>query len=305
MCDDRRLASYGESLGTAGIACATQVALNRFTSFSIGGKAGILVKPASREALLLAVRLAEDAGIRYCVIGRGSNLLVSDAGFPGAVIVTSGLSQISRDDTCLCAEAGVPFSKLSLYAAENAMTGLEFACGIPGSCGGAVYMNAGAFGSSISDVMLDCDFYDAKRGKISTARLENMQMSYRNSMFVGHPEWIILSCRLALSEGDPDRIHASMEEYRNRRTQTQPHGLPNAGSIFKRTPGIPAAKLIDECGLKGYRIGGAMVSEKHAGFIVNTGGAKASDVLALVEHIRQVVLDRYGVLLETEICYVE
>lgn len=275
--------------------------LDRHSSFRIGGPAALAVFPSTRDALLQVLTALSSCEIHHAVIGNGSNVLFSDAGYDGVVVFTSGWKEIKRNDTELCASAGVSLLSLSRMALEASLSGLEFAYGIPGTLGGAVLMNAGAYGGEIASVCVESEYFDAETQTVATFYGAAQEFGYRTSIYETHPRYTVLGAKLVLKNDTRDAIFARMEDCMSRRKGKQPLELPNAGSIFKRPDGCFAGKLIEDCGLKGYRIGGAEVSEKHAGFIVNRGGATASDVCALIEHIRSRVLSEFGVELECEI----
>lgn len=274
--------------------------MSRYTSFKIGGKADYVVKPGSIEELSSIVQAAKLHGIDYFFLGSGSNLLVSDDGYRGLVILTAGLNHVELiDDTHIICECGVPISRLCCVAHSNGLSGLEFAYGIPGSVGGGIYMNAGAYGGECKDVIVSCSFLDSD-GAINTVPIEKLEMSYRSSCFTGK-KLFILSGIFELVKASKVDIKNKMNDYMERRRSKQPLEYPSGGSTFKRPANHFASALIEECGLKGYSVGGAQVSEKHAGFIINKGGATCADVLALIKHIQQVVLDKKNVQLECEV----
>ncbi len=236
----------------------------------------------------------------YFILGNGSNLLVGDEGIDGAVIsLRKKMSDIRCEGSELCAECGALLSRVATVAVENELCGFEFASGIPGSVGGAVYMNAGAYGSEMSEIIKSVDYVD-KDGNIRTTDSADCGFGYRKSAFAERGD-IILGCRLALSKGRAEEIRAKMNELTQRRVTKQPIDKPSAGSVFKRPEGHFAGGLIEQAGLKGFSVGGAQVSEKHAGFIINTGGATAADVIKLIHHIQKTVFDKFGVRLETEV----
>ena len=271
--------------------------LKNHTSFKIGGPCDEFCVVTSKEELCELIEYAKGKGVPYTVMGNGSNLLVSDKGIRGLVIkMAKGFEGISVEGTKITAESGILLSKLANVALKHNLTGLEFASGIPGTLGGAIYMNAGAYGGEIKDVVRKVTYY--KDGKI--LETEEFDFSYRHSMFC-ESNSIILSAELELKDGKYDEIKAQMEDYSKRRSDKQPISQPSAGSTFKRPEGFFAGKLIEDAGLKGCKIGGAMVSEKHSGFVVNTGDATCSDVLALIKHIQDTVMDKFGVKLETEV----
>ncbi len=293
------LSELKTKLSNAGIDFAENAPMSNYTSFKIGGPADILIEVASSESAVNAINLCRDAGVGITVIGKGSNLLVSDEGIEGAVIVFTAKNAIRVKDNLLTAEAGAPLTAVCVEAKNRALSGLEFAYGIPASVGGAVYMNAGAYGGMISDVLTEavCLLPD---GSIKSFYRDDFNFGYRKSCFMSNGA-VILSATFELSNGKPAEIADKMNELMGRRKDKQPLEYPSAGSVFKRPEGYFAGALIEQSGLKGYRIGGAEVSVKHAGFIVNRGGATCADVLALVEHIKKTVSEKFGVELETEI----
>ena len=277
--------------------------MSRHTSFRIGGPAGLFLVPESGEALGAAVRMAAEEGARTYVLGNGSNVLFDDAGFDGCVISTEGLAGILVGGDKITAGAGASLSAVCKAARDASLTGLEFAYGIPGSVGGAVVMNAGAYGGEIASVLESSEYLDPGTGEICTLTLPEHGYGYRDSVY-RHEKRIVLRAVFGLSRGDRKAIAAKMNELAARRVEKQPLEFPSAGSVFKRPEGHFVGQMVEESGLKGFRIGGAEVSEKHAGFIVNRGGATSADVLALVERIRETVRRNYGVELECEIIHV-
>ncbi len=269
------------------------------TSFKIGGAADILITPDTVEDLKTVLALCKELDVPYMVLGKGSNLLVSDDGIAGAVISTENLSTLEVCENSVVCGAGVSLAALCKFALKNSLSGLEFAYGIPGSVGGAVYMNAGAYGGEMKDVVLSVTYLTGD-GEIKTAAGDELDFSYRHSVFSGKRD-VILSAEIGLKQGNANEIDALMEDILNRRLSKQPLNYPSAGSVFKRPEGHFAGTLIEGCALKGYTIGGAQVSEKHAGFIINVGGATCSDVLALIAHIQKTVNEQCGVMLEPEI----
>lgn len=274
--------------------------MSRHTTFKIGGPADLFCVPQDTDALIELLKWTRAERIPALVIGGGSNLLVRDGGIRGAVISTARLAAMSqREDGEVQAECGAPLARLAAYARDLGLCGLEFAQGIPGSVGGGVYMNAGAYGGEMKSLVTETDAV-TPAGELMTVRGEEHRFGYRESCFTSSGA-VVLRTRLRLLPGDRAAIAAQMEEYRERRRRMQPLESPSAGSTFKRPPGFYAGKLIEETGLKGLAMGGACVSEKHAGFIVNKGGATARDVLELIEEVRAAVLLEHGVLLEPEI----
>lgn len=279
---------------------STEALLKDYTSFKIGGKADFMAFPDTTDKLKKLALFSEKNGIPVLVIGKGSNLLISDEGFKGVVINTCRMDKIELiDETTICCQSGVSLSKLCRFALENSLTGLEFAFGIPGTAGGAAYMNAGAYGGEMKDVLISCE-HITRDGDIAEFKRNKLNLSYRHSAY-SDSELIITSLTLKLSKGDKAEIKARMDELIAKRREKQPLEFPSAGSTFKRPEGYFAGALIEQCGLKGYTSGGAQVSEKHAGFVVNVGGATASDVMAVIDHCRKTVLEKTGVTLEPEV----
>ena len=271
------------------------------TTFKIGGEADIFIIPASPAALIYAVKKCNELEISYFILGNGSNLLVSDGGIEGAVISLSGINGISSDGEKITCGAGAMLSSVCLKALSLSLTGLEFAYGIPGTAGGALYMNAGAYGGQMADVIESAECLTAS-GEIKTLKKEDMRLGYRSSVFK-KGGLIIISLTFALKKGDKAEIKAEMDELLNRRKQKQPLEYPSAGSTFKRPEGYFAGALIEKNGLKGLTVGGAQVSEKHAGFVINRGGATAADVKALIGKIQKKVFENDGVMLEPEVIF--
>ena len=269
-------------------------------TFKIGGPARLFVQPETEAQLCRTIALCKQLQVRYYLLGNGSNILFADEGYAGAVIDVSALhSTVEADGTVLCAGAGVRLSALCKAALEQGLTGLEFAYGIPGTVGGAVYMNAGAYGGEMKDVLAKVRYLTAD-GEIVEVSADALDLGYRHSAFETNGG-CVLSATLQLQQGDPAVIRARMEELMAKRLEKQPLDKPSAGSTFKRPAGAFAAALIDQCGLRGYRHGGAAVSEKHCGFVVNLGGATCADVLALCEEVRAIVKEKTGYELEKEI----
>lgn len=271
------------------------------TTFKIGGEADIFIIPASPAALISAVKKCTGLEIPYFILGNGSNLLVSDGGIEGAVISLAGINGISAKGEKITCGAGAMLSSVCLKALSLSLTGLEFAYGIPGTAGGALYMNSGAYGGQMADVIESAECLTAS-GEIKTLKKEDMRLGYRSSVFK-KGGLIIISLTLALKKGDKAEIKAEMDELLNRRKQKQPLEYPSAGSTFKRPEGYFAGALIEKNGLKGLTVGGAQVSEKHAGFVINRGGATAADVKALIGKIQKKVFENDGVMLEPEVIF--
>ncbi len=279
---------------------SVDVPLRDYTSFKIGGNADVIVFPDTEEKLVSVTEYANNNAIRVLVIGKGSNLLVSDNGFRGIVINTCKMDKIELvDETTIYCECGASLSRLCRFALENSLTGLEFAFGIPGTAGGAAYMNAGAYGGEMKDVLVSCTHINPY-GKIGEFKGDELDLKYRHSAY-SDSEYIILSLTLVLEKGDKGDIKAKMDDLMSRRKDKQPLEYPSAGSTFKRPEGYFAGALIEQCGLKGYASGGAQVSEKHAGFVINRGGATAEDVMNVINHCKKSVLEQTGVELEPEV----
>ena len=276
--------------------------MSRHTSFRIGGPAARMAFPANAEQLVVLQGLAETCELRPLVIGNGTNLLVSDAGIDNLVIDTSEMNTIRMEDdgVTITAYAGVSLARLADFACKQGLTGLEFAHGIPGTLGGAVCMNAGAYGGEMKQVIDSVVLLDPEEG-IRVLSCEEMNFGYRHSLLDENPNLIVLSASVKLEKGDPDAIRETMRELMGKRKASQPLEWPSAGSTFKRPEGYFAAALIDQCGLKGFTVGGAQVSEKHAGFVINQGGATCADVLELIRQVQERVLAEKGVRLEPEV----
>jgi len=288
-------------LNTLGIPVRRDVALAPYTTFHIGGPITLMIEPPDEEALVAALRAVKKSGVFSLVLGRGSNVLFPDEGVEGVAIRTCAARDIKIEDSLVTAACGATLAELARAARQAALSGLEFAHGIPGTLGGAIYMNAGAYGGEMSQVVRSVRLYDTDRDEIVTMSGEQMEFSYRHSILQPHPEWTVLSATMALTQDDPEAIEARMQDYMQRRRDKQPLEYPSAGSTFKRPEGAFAGQLIEQSGLKGYRIGGAIVSPKHAGFIINAGGATALDVRRLIEHVRATVLRDHGIELESEV----
>ena len=277
------------------------VPMSRHTSFHIGGPARRMAFPESGEQLVLLVNFAQACGARPLVIGNGTNLLIPDRGLDRLVIDTSALRRVdAAEDTCLTAEAGVSLARLADAAQKRGLAGLEFAHGIPGTVGGALCMNAGAYGGEMRTVVERVTLLDPEEG-VRTLSGPEMDFGYRHSILTRHPDWVVLRAIVRLQPGDPAAIRATMDDLMARRKASQPLEWPSAGSTFKRPAGHFAGTLIDQCGLKGLRIGGAQVSEKHAGFVINRGGATFAEVTALIAQVQKIVQEKTGVLLEPEV----
>ena len=272
--------------------------MSRHCSFRIGGAAAAFCRVSDEAQLAALLALLRRKGVPYAVIGRGSNLLVSDGGFPGAVVqLADAPASLRREGDCVSAWAGVTLARLAVFAREQGLAGLEFAHGIPGSLGGGILMNAGAYGGEMKDVVVSVRYLDAAGAVCETAE---PGFAYRHSRFSDSGE-IVLGAVLRLRPDAPDAIAARMAELWEKRSASQPLSLPSAGSTFKRPATGYAAAMIDGAGCKGLAVGGAQVSEKHAGFVVNRGGATAADVKALMAQVQRRVLEKYGVELQPEV----
>lgn len=272
--------------------------MKKHTSFKIGGVADIFIKVKSVQELQYIIEVAKMEKILITIIGNGSNLLVKDNGIRGIVIMLN-MDKIEIEDTIVTVEAGVKLGFLAQKLLKEELTGFEFAAGIPGSIGGAVRMNAGAYGGEMKDIIVETKCL-IPSGEIVTLSNEEQKFSYRHSIFMEN-RYIVLETKIKLQKGNKDEIKAKMDDYAQQRKEKQPISVPSAGSTFKRGTDFVTAKVIDECGLKGFSIGDAQVSTKHAGFVVNNGNATAEDVLKLIEHVQKVVLEKTGKKIELEI----
>ncbi len=279
--------------------------LYEYSTFRIGGNADLALFPSTVEQFSLQLAMLAQSGLKYKVVGNGSNVLFSDAGYRGVVVFTTEMKQYRFDSDTLYAQSGASLGRVCTDASRQGFEGFAFGCGIPGTVGGGVYMNAGAYGGQISDVLISSEVFDTAYNRVFTLDADAHEFGYRHSIFASHPAHIILSSTFALKSGNADEIMQKVREQAASRREKQPLNFPSVGSTFKRPEGHFAGKLIEDAGLKGMRVGGAVVSEKHAGFVVNDGGATAADVLALVEQIKQRVYAQSGVTLECEFEYVE
>lgn len=274
--------------------------MRKHTTFKIGGPAEIFIQAETTKEIQKVLEISSKNDIPIHIIGNGSNLLVKDEGIKGIVlqIAIKEIEIEEKEDIIIKVGAGIKNAELGQKLLKESIAGFEFAYGIPGTIGGAIYMNAGAYGGEIKDIVEKVTYID-NIGKINTITKEECKFAYRESIF-SSSNYIILNARLKLKKGNFNEIESKMKELSNSRKEKQPVEYPSAGSSFKRGEGFITAKLIDECGLKGYTIGGAQISKKHAGFIVNVGNATAKDVLELVEYTKQQVLERYGKIIELE-----
>lgn len=276
--------------------------MRRHTTFAIGGPADLFIQPKTRRELAGALAQHAERGIPFLLLGNGSNMLVADAGIRGAVVCTTELDEvrIGEDGYTLTAEAGALLGRVARRAQRAGLTGVEFAGGIPGSVGGAVFMNAGAYDGQMAGVVEQTEYLD-EAGETHTLTGEEHGFAYRGSVFRAHPDWTVVRSTLRLQPGDPAAILDKMNDFAQRRRDKQPLNFPSAGSTFKRPEGYFAGRLIEDAGLKGVSVGAAQVSEKHAGFLINRGGATCDDMLRLIELVQQRVREQFGVQLECEV----
>lgn len=271
------------------------------TTFKIGGPARLAVFPKNENEISDVIKKCKEENVRYMVVGNGSNLLVADEGIDAVVILLGKeFGEVKLiDDTTIFAEAGAPLMKVCRFALENGLTGLEFAYGIPGSCGGGAFMNAGAYGGELGDVMFRCDHID-KDGNKGSLEGDDLKLAYRYSAYYENG-CVITGAYFKMQKADKEEIKAKMNDYMSRRRDKQPLEYPSAGSTFKRPEGNFAGALIEQCGLKGTRVGGAEISTKHAGFVINKGGATCKDVLDLCKKVADTVKAEKGIDLEMEV----
>ena len=278
----------------------TNEPMSRHTTFRIGGPADLFLLPNTVEEIKKIREICIQEQESYFILGNGSNLLVSDSGFRGVIIQTyRNLAQIQVEEDCIRAQAGALLSGIAQAAKAASLTGFEFAAGIPGTLGGAVVMNAGAYGGEMKDVLKEATVLDSE-GQIRRIPAGKLAMGYRTSVFK-EAGYMVREAGISLKKGDPDQIRETMKDLTQRRISKQPLEYPSAGSTFKRPEGYFAGKLIMDSGLRGYTHGGAQVSEKHCGFVINTGGATARDVCELMEHVQKKVYEKYNVKLEPEV----
>lgn len=278
----------------------TGEAMSRHTTFKIGGPADYFLMPDKDTDVGRIVKICKESAIPYFILGNGSNLLVGDGGYRGAVIqIYKNMSAVTVEGTEITVQAGALLSSVAAAAKNAALTGFEFAGGIPGTMGGAVVMNAGAYGGEMKDVLTEVTVMD-EEGEIVTLPADKLELGYRTSI-IKTAGYIVLEAKLQLKEGNPEVIRETMKDLTIRRTTKQPLEYPSAGSTFKRPEGYFAGKLIMDSGLAGYQVGGAQVSENHCGFVINAGGATARDVRTLMDNVRDIVYKKYGVTLEPEV----
>ena len=295
------LTSFAESLKSEKCEILINSPMSRHTSFRVGGNADIVAIPEDIDALCTVVKKASAVSLPYMVIGNGSNLLVRDCGLRGLVIKTTGMKdEIIVNGNIISCSAGTSLTRLCNIALESSLSGLEFAYGIPGTVGGAVFMNAGAYGGEMKDVLRNVTHLTPD-GKIETIEAEKLSLSYRKSFYSENSDYIILSAEFTLCEAIKEDIKLKMDDLMGRRKDKQPLEYPSAGSTFKRPEGYFAGALIEQCNLKGVNIRGAEVSVKHAGFVINKDNADATAILELMEHIKETVKNETGVTLEPEV----
>lgn len=273
--------------------------MSEHTTFEVGGPADLFVTPEDIDEVREVVSAVRESGENYFLLGRGSDLLVSDAGYRGVIIALECLMGVSVEDDEMCCQAGVDLREASEMACELGLSGLEFACGIPGSVGGACYMNAGAYDGCMADVLKEVRVL-TPAGDVCDLGVDELDLGYRHSR-IADEGLVVLSATFALTRADGEKIRQKMDDLTHRREEKQPLDLPSAGSTFKRPEGHFAGKLITDAGLRGYQVGGAAVSKKHAGFVVNVGGATAADVHAVIEHVQAEVERQFGVRLQPEV----
>lgn len=274
--------------------------MEKHTTFRIGGPADYFVMPSDVTDVKAVIELCEQEKVPYYVVGNGSNLLVGDKGFRGVIIQIAGnMNQLQADGEVITAQAGCSLAQIAGKALDEELAGFEFAAGIPGTLGGAVRMNAGAYGGEIKDV-LESAFVLTKEGKVMELSVNEMEFGYRTSI-IERTGWIILGGKIRLHKGKREEIKAVMDDLREKRVSKQPLEYPSAGSTFKRPKGYFAGKLIQDAGLRGFRVGGACVSEKHSGFVINIDHATAADVVSLMEQVDEKVRAQFGVGLEPEV----
>ncbi|MCU6745475.1 UDP-N-acetylmuramate dehydrogenase [Suilimivivens aceti] len=280
----------------------TEEPMSRHTTFRIGGEAACFIRISSEEQLRKLIPYFENVGAEYFVLGKGSNLLVGDKGYPGVILqISDACQQIEAEENRLQVQAGAALSKVALFAMERGLEGLEFAAGIPGTVGGGVVMNAGAYGGEMKQVVESVRVLSSE-GEILTLDNDTMEFGYRTSI-IRNRNFIVLSVTFLLREGNREEIRARIEDFQKRRMEKQPLNYPSAGSTFKRPEGYFAGKLIMDAGLRGFQIGDARVSDKHCGFVVNVGKATARDVTDVIEEVQEKVRERFGVSLEREVIY--
>lgn len=275
--------------------------MKKHTTMKVGGLCDCMVEPSSIEEIQKVLEYVKENNIKYYIIGNGSNLLVKDEGVHALIIkIANKFSGFEVNGEYIKAYSGCSVPKLSQIAKENSLSGLEFACGIPGSVGGGIRMNAGAYGSEMVNVVEKVGFLD-ENGNLKEIDGKDAHFTYRHSMFVDNPQYVVVYAIYKLVKGNKEEISKIMEENMSSRKQKQPIEYPNFGSVFKRPEGYFVGKLVDDCGLKGYKIGGAQVSTKHSGFMINIGDATCKDVLDLIEYVKKKVYEKFNVKLQEEV----
>lgn len=275
--------------------------LKNHTTFGIGGSCIALIEPREVEDIIEAIKICRENNIKFFVIGNGSNLLVSDEGYNGVIIkLKKEFSTIKVEGEYVIAKSGAKLSEVFDVILENSLAGFEFASGIPGTIGGAIYMNAGAYGGEMKDIVETVEVLDMDTFEVKELKNEELEFSYRNSI-IQNKNYIVLAIKLKLQKGNKEEIKAIYEDLREKRNSKQPLNFGSAGSTFKRPQGHFASKLIEDSGLKGYHINDAWVSEKHSGFVVNKGNASCKEILELIDHVKNVVFEKFGVKLEMEV----
>jgi UDP-N-acetylmuramate dehydrogenase len=288
-----------------GILYELNISAKTLVSFKIGGKVKIVIYPKNLKELTDTMGILKSSKSKYVFLGNGTNTFFSDEGYDGAVISTKKMNKISVNDTHITAQCGANLKDCCIVAFLNSLTGMEFAYGIPGNIGGCIYMNASAFGKDMSNIVLKTVVLNTETEELFTINKEEHLYGMKHSVFMDNKNYFIIETQLELRKGDKDKIYSAMEENMSKRNASQPLDIPSAGSVFKRPLNNYASKLIDDAGLKKTTVGDAEVSELHAGFIVNIGNAKSSDVLNLIQIIKNRIFDLYGILLEEEIIYIE
>lgn len=278
--------------------------MKKHTTMKVGGVADVLVEPTSKQDIINVIKFAKKNNIKYYLLGKGSNMVVADEGIDGIVImISSKFSSIKVAGNEIIASAGASMPLVAIEAKKNSLTGFEFACGIPGTIGGGIKMNAGAYGGEIADIVSEITYLD-ENCNILKINKDEAKFGYRDSIFKRNDKLVILEARFSLKKGDISEISKKMEENNLSRRTKQPIDMPNSGSVFKRPEGHYVGPMIIDCGLQGFSIGGAQVSKKHAGFIVNTGDATCKDIKELISLIQQKVEEKFSVKLETEIQFI-
>ncbi len=273
--------------------------ISNYTTYRVGGKVRAICFPKGEEELITLIKLLKERQIKYIVLGNGSNVLFSDLMYDGVIIKLDNFNKINIQDNIIEVGAGYPLIKLSRDAMRNSLVGLEFASGIPGTVGGAVFMNAGAYGEDMSKIVLSVRVVTGD-GEIIELSNKDMEFSYRTTYLQSHLDYVCISAKLKLEYGNKEEIEEIMNSRKKTRIATQPLNYPSAGSVFRNPEGMYAGKIIEEMGMKGFTVGKAMVSEKHANFIINTGNAKASDIKRIIDTIKQKALNKYNIKLRVE-----